>query len=46
MTFRMALNDLEGQRSLSQNDLDNMKVKCAKFKVSIFISFQLIEEVT
>ena len=28
----MTLNDLESQRSLSQNDLDNMKVRCAKLK--------------
>ena len=39
----MTLNDLEGQRSLSQNDLDNKKVKRAKFEVSTFISFEVID---
>ena len=39
----MTLNDLEGQRSLSQNDLDNVKVKCVKFEVSTFISFDVID---
>ena len=38
----MTLNDLEGQRSLSQNDLDNIKVKCVKFEVSTFVSFEVI----
>ena len=36
----MTLNDLESQRSLSQNDLDNMKVKCTKFEVPTFITFE------
>ena len=39
-TFKMTLNDLESQRSLSQNDFDNMKVKCAKFEVSTCIGFE------
>ena len=39
----MTLNDLEGQRSFSQNDLDNMNVKCTKFDVSMLISFEVIE---
>ena len=43
MNFKMTINDLEGQRSLSQNDLDNMKVKCTKFEVSISISVEVIE---
>ena len=38
----MTLNDLEGQRSFSQNDLDNIKVKRVKFEVSNFISFEVI----
>ena len=36
----MTLNDLESQRSLSQNDLDNMKVKCTKFGVPTSITFE------
>ena len=28
---------------LSQNDLDIMKVKCSKFEVSTFISFEVID---
>ena len=43
MTFKMTLNDLEGQRSLSQNDLDNIKVKYFEFEVSTFISFEVID---
>ena len=43
MTFKMTLNDLEGQRSFSQNDLYNMNVKCTKFDVSMLISFEVIE---
>ena len=35
----MTLNDLGGQRSSSQNDFDNMRVKCAKFEVSTCIGF-------
>ena len=42
MTFKMTLNDLEGQRSFSQNDLYNMNVKCTKFDVSTLISFEVI----
>ena len=41
MIFKMTLNDLEGQRTLSQNDLDNMKVKCTKFEVPTSITFEL-----
>ena len=40
MTFKMTLNDLEGQRTLSQNELDNMKVKCTKFEVPTSITFE------
>ena len=29
----MTFNDLEGERSLSQIDLDNIKVKCTKFEM-------------
>ena len=36
----MTINDLEGQRSLSQNDLDNIKVKCTKFEMSTFTSLE------
>ena len=43
MTFKTTLNDLQGERSFSQNDLDNMKVKCTKFEVSISISVEVIE---
>ena len=43
MTFEITLNDLEGQRSLSQNKLDDIKVKCTKFEVSTFISFEVID---
>ena len=43
MTFKMTLNDLEGQRSFSQKALDNMNVKCTKFDVSMLISFEVIE---
>ena len=39
----MTLNDLEGQRSFSQNDLNNMKVKCTKFEVSTFNIFEVID---
>ena len=39
----MTFNDLESQRSLSQNDLDNMKVKCTKFEVSTSITFEFNE---
>ena len=35
MTFKMTLNDLEGQRSFSQD------VNCTKFEVSTFISFEV-----
>ena len=42
MTFKMTLNDLEGQRSFSQNDLYNMNVKCTKFDVSMLISLKLL----
>ena len=42
MTFKMTINDLEGQRSFSQNDLYNMNVKCTKFDVSMLISFEVI----
>ena len=31
----MNLNDLEGQRSFIQNDLNDMKIKCTKFEVSM-----------
>ena len=43
MTFKMTLNDLEGQRSSSPNDLDNIDVKCTKFEVSTLISFEVID---
>ena len=43
MTFKMTLNDLEGQRLFSQNDLYNMNVKCTKFDVSMSISFEVID---
>ena len=39
----MTLHDFEGQRSFSQNDLDNMKVKCTNFEVSTFNSFEVID---
>ena len=39
----LTLNKLEGQWSFIQNDLDNMKVKCTKFKVSTYISFQVVD---
>ena len=43
MTFIITLNDLEGHGSYSQNDLDNIKVKCKKFDVSTSISFEVID---
>ena len=43
MTFKMTLNDLQGQRSFSQNDLYDMNVKCNKFDVSMLISFEVID---
>ena len=43
MNFEMTLNDLEGKRSFSQNDLYNMNVKCTKFDVSMLISFEVID---
>ena len=42
--IEMTLKGLEGQRSVNQNDLDNMKVKCTKFDVSTFISFEVIDK--
>ena len=36
------MNDPKGIKSLSQNDLDNEKIKCTKFEVSIFISFEVV----
>ena len=39
----LTLNDLEGQRSFSQNDLNNMKVKCTKFEVFTLNSFEVID---
>ena len=33
---KMTLNELEGQRSASQDDLDNVKIKCTEFEVSTF----------
>ena len=39
----MTLNDLEGQRSFSQNDLYNMNVQCTKFDVSMLFSFEVID---
>ena len=39
----LTLNKFEGQWSFIQNDLDNMKVKCTKFEVSISISVEVIE---
>ena len=43
MTFKMTLNDLEGQWTFTQNDLYNMNVKCTKFDVSMLISFEVID---
>ena len=42
ITFKVAFIDLEGQRTFSQNKLDNIKVKCIKFEVSTLISFKVI----
>ena len=39
----MTINDLEGQRSLSKYDLDNIKVECTKFDVSMLFSFEVID---
>ena len=39
----LTLNELEGQWSFIQNDLDNMKVKCNKFEVSTYMSFQVAD---
>ena len=36
MTLKMTLNDLNSLRSLNQNDLNDVKLDCAKFEVSIF----------
>ena len=38
MIFKMTLNDLEGVRSPSQNDLKDLLFTCIKFEVSIFIA--------
>ena len=35
MTLKMTLNDLEGMRSLSQNDPNNVLVKCM-YQILIF----------
>ena len=43
LIFKMTLNDLEGQRSFSKNDLYNMNVKCTKFDVSMLISFEVFD---
>ena len=43
MTFKMTLNDLEGQRSFNQNDIYNMNMKCTNFDVSMLISFEVID---
>ena len=40
--LKMSSNDLDGLSSHSQNDLDTLWVKCTKFKVSIFVSFEVI----
>ena len=37
MTFKVTLDDLEGQGLFNQKDLDNIKVKCTKFEVFILI---------
>ena len=42
-TFEMTINDLEGCMSFGQNNFDNMKVKCTKFEVCSFISFEVID---
>ena len=42
MTFKITLDDLEGQRLINQKDLDNIKVKCTKFEVFTYISFEVI----
>ena len=39
MTFKMTLNDLEGQKSFSQNYIYNMNVKCTKLDVSMLTLF-------
>ena len=39
-------NDLEGLRSIDLNYLNNVKVRCTKFEVSIFMSFKTIENKT
>ena len=44
MTFKMNLHNLRGQMSISQNDFNNVQVKCIKFEVSIFISFEIIQK--
>ena len=36
MTFEITLNNLEGQRSLSLNDLINLEVRYTKFEALIF----------
>ena len=40
MTLKITFDDLEGQRSISQNDVNNEKANCAKFEASIFDSFE------
>ena len=39
----MTLNDLECQKSFSQNDLHNMKFKHTKFEVSMLDSFKVVD---
>ena len=43
ITFKIIFNDLEGHSLFSQNNFDSMKVKCTKFEVSTFISFEVID---
>ena len=40
----MTLNDLSGQKSLNQNDHKNIQVKCSKFEIFIFISFEVTKK--
>ena len=42
----MTIYYFEGLRTLSQNDLNNVQVKCTNFEVSFFISDWVSEWVT
>ena len=39
----MNFNNFEGLWSFIQNYLDNMRVKCIKFDLATFISFEIID---